>query len=172
VTPDLPSHYRINLFTEQHVVTAADVVALWGREGGLSVAEAQRRVAELLLVATERDGELVGVCTVYLRHNIQLRTPMWHLRVFVAAAHRRSELATSLALAARDHLSRRFAGGQDRRAIGLISEVQSEVLKRYRRQAVWPSTGFVFIGENARGDHVRVHYFPGALSPEPDQGSA
>jgi hypothetical protein len=26
-------------------------------------------------------------------------------------------------------------------------------------------TDFTFIVENQRGDHVRVHYFPGALAP-------
>jgi hypothetical protein len=28
-------------------------------------------------------------------------------------------------------------------------------------------TDFTFIGENDRGDHVRVHYFPGAEAPGP-----
>jgi hypothetical protein len=30
-------------------------------------------------------------------------------------------------------------------------------------------TDFWYIGGNERGDHVRVHYFPGALAPAPSQ---
>jgi hypothetical protein len=29
-------------------------------------------------------------------------------------------------------------------------------------------TDFLFIGENSRGDHVRVHYFPGVAAPDPE----
>jgi hypothetical protein len=60
----------------------------------------------------------------------------------------------------------------DRRGIGIVFEVESEPLKRLFPQAVWPRTQFVFIGETANGSHVRVCYFPGALAPEPDHGSA
>ncbi len=31
--------------------------------------------------------------------------------------------------------------------------------------ALWLPADFTFIGENAKGDHVRVHYFPGAHVP-------
>jgi hypothetical protein len=38
-------------------------------------------------------------------------------------------------------------------------------LKRHFDDALWLPTDFTFIGENQRGDYVRVHYFPGALAP-------
>jgi hypothetical protein len=61
----------------------------------------------------------------------------------------------------------------DPRGIGIIYEVENEGLKRHFPLALWLPTEFTFIGENAKGDHVRVHYFPGALAPKPDQaGSA
>jgi hypothetical protein len=71
----------------------------------------------------------------------------------------------------RDELVRRYADGEDRRGIGLIFEVESELLKRAYPVAYWPWTDVTFVGENARGDDVRVHYFPGALTPEPGQTS-
>jgi hypothetical protein len=43
-------------------------------------------------------------------------------------------------------------------------------LKRTIPQAVGPLQA-MFIGENERGSHVRVHYFPGALAPEPEPAS-
>ena len=173
-----PSGYRVDVFAEQTRVSAQDVIALWTAEEALDQAEAERRVGEILVIATDPDGRPVGISTSYLRRHPQLRAELWHTRVFVAAAHRQSGLAIELARTARDHLCARFAGG-DRRGIGVLFEVESEILKRFIPQAVWPHTKFVFIGENARGDHVRVFYFPGAPAPEPDgslpavdQGSA
>jgi hypothetical protein len=87
--------------------------------------------------------------------------------VFVAAEHRRSGLAIAVAHAAREHLVERYRSGIDPRGIGILFEVESEILKRFLPQAIWPRTGFAFIGEDARGSHIRVYYFPGALAPEP-----
>jgi hypothetical protein len=44
-----------------------------------------------------------------------------------------------------------------------IYEVENEGLKRHFDDAL--PTDFTFLGENQRGDHVRVHYLPGALAP-------
>ena len=161
------SGYRIEPFGEQERVTGDDVVAFWTREGALAASEAQRRVAEILLVASDPAGRPAGVSTTVLRRIDQLRADLWYTRVFVGAAHRRSHLALGLALGVRDRLARRFASGEDRRAIGIVFEVESEILKRFLPQAIWPRTQFAFIGETPTGAHVRVFYFPGAPAPEP-----
>jgi hypothetical protein len=152
---------RILPFATQDEVASADVVALWTREGALSLEEATRRVREVLLVAVA-DGEPAGVCTTYLQHNEQLLLPLWYFRTFVAAAHRRSDIAIKLLAASRDHLGARHAQGIDRRAAGVLIEVENEGLKQRFPEAYWHRVDFTFIGLNARGDHVYVHYFPGA----------
>jgi hypothetical protein len=163
--PAVGSGYRIEPFAEQERVTGEDVVAFWTREGALAAPEAQRRVAEILFVASDRSGRPVGVSTTVLHRIDQLRADLWYTRVFVGAAHRRSHLALGLALGVRERLARHFASGQDRRAIGIVFEVESEILKRYFPQAVWPRTQFAFIGETSTGSHVRVFYFRGARAP-------
>jgi hypothetical protein len=168
----LPGGYRIERFDSQDDVSAEDVVELWLREGALSPDEAQRRVSEVFLVATDGAGRPAAVSTTYLRRSEQLRAELWHTRVFVAASHRRSGIALELALAGREALAERFVSGADRRGIGIIFEVESELLKRHFPQAVWPRTQFTFIGETPNGSHVRVYYFPGANAPEPVQGRA
>jgi hypothetical protein len=169
---ELASGYRIDPFTEQDAVSGEDAVALWTNEGVLALAEAQRRVAEILLVSTDSRRRLAGICTTYLQRNEQLRAELWHYRTYVAAGHRQFNIAVALALAGRDHLVRRYVRGEDRRGIGIIFEVENEGLQRHFPEARWMPTDFLFIGENDLGAHVRVHYFPGALAPEPDQGSA
>jgi len=164
--------YRVDVFAEQDAVSAADVIALWEREAGLSSVEAQRRVGEAIVVATDAEDRLVGVSTAYLRRNDRLRADLWYQRAFVASAHRGSRVVVAMAVKGRDHLVRRFVEGEDRRGIGIIYEVESKVLKQTFPTEVWPWVGFTFIGENDRGADLRVRYFPGVPAPAPDQGSA
>lgn len=167
----LEDRYRIEPLAES-AVGRDDVLALWEREGAVQPAEAQRRIEEVLLVGVERDQGVVGVSSAYLQRNEQLGMDLWYYRAFVARAHRMSSLAVLLAMIGRDLLECRFVTGLDPRAAGIVYEVENEGLKRNLNAALWLPTEFTFIGENARGDHVRVHYFPGALAPDPPQLAA
>ncbi len=168
--PSLPvdHSYRIVPFAEQDAVGADDVIAFWEREGAmLDEDEAERRVDEVQVVGTLPDGELVAVGTAYLKHNEQLLLDLWHYREFVAEKHRASRLGWAMSLVGRDYLRQRYSGGVDTRASGILYEVENEGLKEFMDYGVWPSADFLFIGENSRGDHVRVHYFPGVATPAP-----
>ena len=169
--PELAPGYRIEPFAEVEEVTGADVLELWAREGAVPASEAQRRLGEVLLIALDPAGRLVGLSSAYLQHNPQLRMDLWYYRAFVAAAHRKGNLAVQLALRGRDLLERNWVEGVDRRGAGLVYEVENEGLKRYFNDAVWFPTDVIFIGENARGDHVRVRYHPGATAPPPPEGA-
>jgi hypothetical protein len=159
--------YRIDVFGEQEAVDAAAVIDLWAREEAMPPDEAARRVDELLLVATQGAAEPVAVATAYLERNAQLGMELWYLRVFVAEAHRFTRVGWTMMMIGRDHLQRRFMGGQDRRGAGVVLELENEGLMARFDEAVWLPADFTFIGENERGDHVRVHYFPGATVPGP-----
>lgn len=170
--PDQPERtlddpYRIQVLAEATDVREQDVLDLWAREDAMPPKVASRRVAQVHLMATHEVDGLVGVTTAYLRRNLQLDSVMWYYRAFVASAHRTSNIAALLATWGLDDLSARFASGSDRRGPGLVFEVENEGLKRYFSEAVWMPRGMTFIGENERGDHVRVHWFPGAVAPPP-----
>jgi hypothetical protein len=163
----LEDRYRIRPLTETGETGAEDVRRLWDREGGVPEAEAQRRVHEVQLVASEHDDGVIGVSSVYLQRNPQLRMDLWYYRTFVASAHRMSNLAAQLIFRNRDLMEERFVRGEDTRAGGVIFELENEGMKKYFNKALWLPANFTFIAENARGDHVRVHYFPGVRVPVP-----
>jgi hypothetical protein len=163
----LEERYRILPVGEAEEVTPDDVIAFWEREGAVRGEEANRRVHEVHLVAVERDDGVVGISSAYLQRNPQLRMDLWYYRAFVGREHRMSSLAVLLAVWGRDHLERLFTSGEDTRGAGVVYEVENESLKAYFNKALWLPTDFTFIGENPRGDHVRVHYFPGAQAPAP-----
>lgn len=167
-TNEVGAGYTIELLAEQDAVDHQAVLDFWGREDAMPAAEAARRVHEVLVVTTHDRGEVVGVSSAYLHRNSQLGMDLWHFRSFVAAAHRASDIALTQSLIGRDHLESRFVTGEDTRGAGVIYEIENEGLKRRFNHAIWPfGLPFAFIGQNERGDHVRVHYFPGALAPEP-----
>jgi hypothetical protein len=167
----LEDRYRIEPFDRVDEVTQDDVLALWEREGAVSGEEARRRANEVFLVALERDEGLVGVSTAYIQRNPQLRMDLWHFRLFVAEAHRNSNLGAQLSLHARDLLQERYVSGEDTRAPGMLYELENPGLMRYLNSAMWmseqgrsPEISY-FIGENEYGHHVRVRYFPGTMVP-------
>jgi hypothetical protein len=164
-------NYRLVRFAEAPEVGDEAVLDFWEREGALPLGQpGPDRLAEVSFVAIDEADALAAVSTAYLRRNERLRTEMWHLRAFVAAAHRRSSLAAHLVRENRQWLEQAFVSGEDRSAPGILMEVESPELKSWR-DAVWTvdwSAGkrYTFIGENEKGDHLRVHWFPGArISP-------
>lgn len=158
--------YRLALYVGQDDVGQQDVLDLWQRNRVVPAEEAARRVREVLLVATDAGGALVGVCTAYLKHNARLHMDLWHFRTFVDPAHRTADLARVMARISREQLQERFVSGEDTRGAGVLYEVEAQVLKDNDR-AVWRATQTVFLGVNELGAHLRVFYFPGALAPEP-----
>jgi hypothetical protein len=163
--PPAESDYRVVAFAEQDTIGPDDVIALWTTEAGLPEAEARRRVDEMLLVAIDDQDRIAGVTTRYLQRNQQLRMDLWHIRAYAAEAHRKSSIATLLAVLGRENLEQRFVSGRDTRAAGLLYEVESELLKRLFPNALWKPADVLYIGDNEQGAHVRVHYFAGALAP-------
>jgi hypothetical protein len=134
-------------------------------------AEAQRRVHEALNVVIERDEGVVALSTAFVQRNPQLAMELWYFRTFVSSAHRNTHVATQLTIHNRDLLEQRFLSGEDTRAGGVCFELENEGMRKYINTAIWQPVDFVFIGDNESGVPVRVHYFPGARVPLPQQAA-
>jgi len=161
----LDDRYRIVHIAEAESVGEDDVLALWEREHAMPAEVARRRVGEVAFVGLDEREGLVAVSTLYLERSRRLGMELWHPRVFVARAHRQSTLAEEISLAMMSHLEERFVSGRDHRGAGVLMQVENPILKAVKNEAIWPLTRAAFIGEDARGNHLRVRYFQGALVP-------
>lgn len=159
--------YRIVPFADQEAITHEDVRTLWAHNESVRPEERERRLHELHMIALHDTGGLAGVSTAYIAYQPQLAMPLWHYRVYVAPEHRTSGLMIWLAREGRKHLSARFASGRDARAGGVVFEMEARGVERAFPHAYWFPTGVSFVGLNAKGLRVRVHYFPHALAPDP-----
>jgi len=140
-----------------------EIIAFWLSNAALPSRDAaEQRVTQVAYIARTPSGQIAAVTTVYLQLNEQLRNHFYYVRVFVADSARRSHVAEALVRKVQSHFGSLYQEGVLSPAIGLFMEVENAALKKFRNQAVWPSTHFVYIGDNARGDHQRVYYFDGA----------
>lgn len=160
---------RIALLDDVDSVTADDVVAVWRSHAGMPEAEARRRTSEIFAVATDTDGALVGVCTVYLQHRPELRAELWHYRVFIVPGLRMEAVGSGLGRFTFETLERRFVTGEDQRGRGIVMVMENPEIRAINPRARWRAPGFdfMYVGENQLGHHVRLRWFPGALAPPP-----
>ncbi len=140
-----------------------EVIDFWQRHGALPSADiARQRLAEIVLLARAGDETLAAVSSVKVRAHPGLGHKFYSFRCFVAPDHRRSLLAARLICGAFDFFDQKFRAGANPDVIGMIAEVENRVLNREHNQAIWPHSGFVFVGYDSAGRHVRVRYFQGA----------
>jgi hypothetical protein len=157
----LPAGYRVGT-AEEVGVTPDDVLALWTREQAMPTEEAERRVTELLNAVVAPNEGLVGLSTAFVAWSPHLRMNLWFFRIYVAEAHRASNVGTQLNFANRDVLQARYLSGEDTRAVGAAFELENQAMRKYFNRAIWQPADYMYIGDNPRGEPIRVHYFPGA----------
>ena len=109
-----------------------------------------------------RPGRVCAVLTAFIKRAPLINQPVHYFRVFVAEASREHDLAATLVRELRDDLLQRHAAGEITDSVGIFTEVENEYVAKYRNEAVWASTRFVFIGMNEGHQQCRVIYFPGA----------
>ncbi|MCA9200804.1 MAG: hypothetical protein KDA87_24870 [Planctomycetales bacterium] len=148
----------------------ADVVKFWLAEGALTdVSQAEKRAAELLVVARSQTGEIAAVSTARRVLVPVLNRKCFYYRTYVGKSFRvtglgRNQLVWSVLTLSYAHLNRRFQEGFDAEFAGLYLEVESESIKRNRNELVWSDMGMnvVYIGTTPQGHHARVWYFTGS----------
>ncbi|MEZ6116320.1 MAG: hypothetical protein R3C28_07075 [Pirellulaceae bacterium] len=148
----------------------ADVVQFWLAEGALpGTARAEKRAAELLVVARTEAGEIAAVSTARRVLVPVLNRKCFYYRTYVGKSFRavglgRNRLVWSVLTASYEQLNRRYQAGHDGEFAGLYLEVESESIKRNRNELVWSDMGMnvVYIGTTPQGHHARVWYFTGS----------
>ena len=159
-----PTGYRLeNVCQNKTAGLKNEIIDYWLQARALQTREeAQKRVDQVIFIVRFTNDDIVAVSTVYKQFNKQLSNNFFFFRCFVSREHRHFNLGAVLIVNVRDFLNERFVRKTDTDAIGMFVVIENERLKKKRNQAIWPYSKCVFVGKNARGDHLRVFYFDGA----------
>ena len=143
------------------------VLEFWRREKALvDEVQAQERLREVVLHATDANGEVAAVCTAVTITLPRLAQPMYYYRCFVGRGWRKTRLVFTLLARAFDALEA-HARMHAYPCIGVLLELENERFGKSLRAPVWPGIGFVYAGRSARGLELRVRYFRGARLKQP-----
>lgn len=112
----------------------------------------------------ESEGTVVGVSTAYKAYIKQLSNYLYAFRCFIAPQFRVPGLTSAVIVKTRDYLEEIHLqdGPDSERCVGVITLVENDRIMQYRREAIWPTSKMVYIGNSPKGKHIRVYYFKGA----------
>lgn len=143
-----------------------DARRLWVESGAIANEKVvAQRLPQLCVLARKSSGALIGITTAFLQRRLGQR--FYVMRMFVDEGARRNRIGFQLLHEVVQVLEQRFVSGQDRSAIGILFELENPDIQRAHPEAIWPTTGFVYIGRTPHGDPVRVRYFQGAMIDQP-----
>ena len=162
----LPGGYRLDEVLGRLSPSVRDeVVGMWLAERVLAPAEAQRRAAEVVVLARAEDGEIAGVATAYVAALPGSDRRYWFYRTFVRPSHRAVwgimprmfDLAVA-ALRAHEH---------PERPLGIAAVVENRELMRPAIREEIARTGMHRLGLNAAGQDVWCMNFDGSEPAAP-----
>jgi GNAT superfamily N-acetyltransferase len=140
-----------------------DARVLWIEQGAITdEAAIKERLPQLCVLARDANDKLLAITTAYEHHSQRLGNDFYAMRMFVGEDARRMQIGFHLLHKLIQALEARFVTGQQTRCIGVLFELENQAVQKARPQAIWPTTGFVYVGNNAKGDHIRVRYFKDA----------
>ena len=106
--------------------------------------------------------QVIGVSTAFKVYIKQFRNFMYSIRLMVLPEYRSQKLATDLLVRSRDFLESIHQEDLPDPPIGMITLVENELLKKNKREAIWPASKMIYAGNSSKGHHIRVYYFKGA----------
>jgi hypothetical protein len=143
------------------------VLAFWRRENAIGdETQSKKRLSEIVLHVVGADGEVAGVCTAVPITLPRLAQPTYYYRCFIGAKWRKSRLVLTMLHEAGKVLES-YAREHNYPCIGIVLELENTRFGQTLQRAVWPGTGFVYIGKSQRGLDLRVKYFRGAKLKPP-----
>lgn len=156
-------HFTIhNVWQRVDPLLADEIATFWLEQKALADRRhAIERSQQVVFLAREVSGKIVGVMTAYKHFNQGLEHYFYYTRVFIQTDYRRLNIMSRFALAVFPFFEMRYCMGLDADVIGLFSETENPVLQQQIRHAVHLG-GYVYIGKGEGGSHLRVRYFVGA----------
>ncbi len=140
---------------------AGELIDVWTNNNLLREGESgKERAKQVVLIVRNENQKIIGISTAYPIHVEQLKNKLFAFRCMLVPEYRYPGLLTKLTVKTRDYLED-IHSSYDPYCIGIFTEIQNTKLNDHRKEAVYPGSGFTFIGYSNKGFQIRVYYFKG-----------
>jgi hypothetical protein len=150
-----------NVWEKNDPEISAQVVDIWKNIGRVEDAKIEDRLKQIVYVAKNEHGKVIGVSTALKAYIQQLRNNFYIFRCLIVPDNSIPGMDTKLTVLTRDFLESIHHKSEGDKAIGVLALIENLKL-RERNRAIWHGSGFVYIGNSKEGNHIRVYYFKGA----------
>jgi hypothetical protein len=144
---------------------AEQILAFWSGRGALQGEAARERLSEVVCVALDEAGEVVGVNSAHAEDVPPVNRRFWRYRSFIPDGD--EDLAAEMFKAAFEALGEGF-DPEVPGPIGLAVVLTDADEMERRPEAVWAAEELVYAGNRADGSQLRLRYFWNAkIGPGP-----
>lgn len=141
-----------------------ELVAFWKDNNALgNQARADLRADQVVCIARDKDGKICAVATAMVRILPRLRQPMYYYRHFFTETERGQRMTKPFNKRAKEILEEYNASLPKPESLGMLVELESEVLTKAYTRAYEPEIDYTFIGYSPRGFQLHVSYFKDAM---------
>jgi hypothetical protein len=152
-----------NVWQKVDPILADEIASFWLTQQALNDRrQAITRSQQVVFIARGNDGKIAGVSTAYKQMNLQIEHYFYYMRAFVHPDYRDGDIGRAFTRAIVAFFELLYVTGIDREVVGVFMEIENHFFQNYRRDAILQEAGFVYIGKNERGAHLRLRYFEGA----------
>jgi len=155
-----------NLWQKSETHVHQKIEQLWKKNfPSLSEEQISKRLQQVIFAVQTTEGEVVGVSTCFRAYVQQLKNYLYAFRFFIAPAYRIPGLMEVLLVKTRDFMEEISQTDEpaDKRCIGLITLVENARIMKQRKEAIFPASKMVYIGNSPKGYQIRVYYFKKAM---------
>jgi len=150
----------------------AELLAFWQRNHAMAEGERSERAEQAVCIGRDESGEICCVGTAFVAVLPRLQQPMYYYRQFFAESQRGQKQTVPFFNRCRETLQAYNASLPAPEALGVLVELESDLLATYYTRAYIPQADSTFIGYSPRGLQLRVSYFEGAMLLPPVPRSA
>ncbi|MEQ8302728.1 MAG: hypothetical protein RIB47_05000 [Cyclobacteriaceae bacterium] len=141
-----------------------EVITMWRQHNpGFEENKAEERAGQIVYIIKNEFGQVIGVSTAFKVYIKQFRNYFYSIRLLILPEFRSQKLATTLLVKSRDFLESFYKEDNPNPPIGMITLVESDLLKNNKREAIWPASKMIYAGNSSKGHHIRIYYFDGAV---------
>jgi hypothetical protein len=141
----------------------AELLAFWKRHQAFGDGERSERADQAVCIGRDEQGEICCVGTAFVLVLPRLQQPMYYHRQFFAESQRGQKQTVPFFNRCREILRAYNASLPAPESLGVLVELESDLLATYYKRAYIAQADSTFIGYSPRGLQLRVSYFDGAI---------